>query len=155
MMPSTDLPHTVTLSVRIVGAPMGEAPLWVREAWIGLVLPLTPNHHRGPVETIPGGVLTGDPSFWRKFKYLFRNPYKWYQGYCVSSCQALKLLALHSPPAWSWWQKNCPAYLGEGKYFMFDSHVSLLLDEGGNPIPPRPVIDAMDVPGNPPVDARN
>ncbi|MEA3013605.1 MAG: hypothetical protein QOD42_2150 [Sphingomonadales bacterium] len=27
-------------AIRIVRAPIGEAPLWVREAWVGLSLPL-------------------------------------------------------------------------------------------------------------------
>ena len=31
----------VTTNVRIVAVPLGEAPLWVREKWVGLELPLT------------------------------------------------------------------------------------------------------------------
>jgi hypothetical protein len=33
--------RTTTQSVRIIAVPPGEAPLWVREKWVGLTLPLT------------------------------------------------------------------------------------------------------------------
>lgn len=57
-------PHAVA-RVKIVRAPQGEAPDWVREAWVGLVLPL--KESRLTIVT-PAGVLSGPRSpmglFW-------------------------------------------------------------------------------------------
>ena len=57
-------PHYVA-QVKIVRAPKGEAPDWVREAWVGLVLPLK----EPTLTTVPtAGVLSGPRSamgmFW-------------------------------------------------------------------------------------------
>jgi hypothetical protein len=44
------------LSVRIIGVPPGEAPLWVREKWVGLELPLT--RYPAPRDYFTFGVLS-------------------------------------------------------------------------------------------------
>jgi hypothetical protein len=46
-------------AVKIVRPPVGEAPVWVREAWVGLVVPLK----EPSLTTIPSvGVLSGPKS---------------------------------------------------------------------------------------------
>ncbi len=52
--------------IRIVACPPGEAPQAVREAWIGLELPLPPGrlgHRRGWLTT---GVVSGPRTWWRE-----------------------------------------------------------------------------------------
>ena len=44
--------------VRITATPPGEAPLWVREKWVGLVLPLAPGGS-APGTYLTSGVLSG------------------------------------------------------------------------------------------------
>ncbi len=52
--------------IRIVACPPGEAPQAVREAWIGLELPLPPGrlgHRRGWLTT---GVVSGPRTWWQR-----------------------------------------------------------------------------------------
>jgi len=52
--------------IRIVAFPPGEAPQAVREAWIGLELPLPPGrlgHRRGWLTT---GVVSGPRTWWQR-----------------------------------------------------------------------------------------
>ena len=44
--------------IRIVRTPPGEAPLWVREKWVGLELPLASGDY-GPRHAYTSGVLSG------------------------------------------------------------------------------------------------
>lgn len=53
-------------TIRIIARPPGEAPQAVREAWIGLELPLPPGrsgHRRGWLTT---GVVSGPRTWWRR-----------------------------------------------------------------------------------------
>ena len=55
--PTTSRGATLTESrIRIVSVPAGQAPLWVRQKWVGLELPLSLRHT--PVTTFTRGVLT-------------------------------------------------------------------------------------------------
>jgi hypothetical protein len=50
------------MQIRIIGTPPGEAPLAIREAWIGVQLPLADVD--GRARTLrTGGVLTGPKTF--------------------------------------------------------------------------------------------
>jgi hypothetical protein len=51
-------------TIRIVRAPAGEAPLWVRESWIGIELPLVGG--RQPRVGQGVGALTGPKTFWKQ-----------------------------------------------------------------------------------------
>lgn len=87
--------------IHITNRPDGEAPEWVRKAWIGLFLPLayeTSNTGRG--------VLTHELSPQRGVKY------------AVEYEVALQRLAEVSVEAAQWWKNN--TRLGPGRFLLFD-----------------------------------
>ena len=74
-------------SIRIVKTPEGEAPLWVRQAWIGCEMPLM------GTATDPVGLFS-------------RVPVQ--DGYCVKGGDAISALLDISPRARGWWIENLP-----------------------------------------------
>jgi len=119
-------------SVRIVRAPIGEAPDWVREAWIGLDLPLA-HPHEISVET--GGVLSGPwttPGYW--WAKLTRRLHQT-TGWVVHSARAIDLLEATQPEAARWWRVNAPRFCEADGEFIFDSPAC---DASLDPIPGSP-----------------
>lgn len=106
--------------IRVVNAPAGEAPLEIREAWIGLVLPLS-SRSPEPVNTFGGGVLSGPHTFLAILFQLLTGKLQRCVGYKVQSRVALTLLETHSPEAANWWRQNAPRFFKPGRYFLFSS----------------------------------
>jgi hypothetical protein len=104
--------------VRIVATPPGEAPEEVRQAWVGLELPLA-SGERGP-RTLPvSGVLSGPRSFLGKlFAWLSGRTRRAY-GYVIDAPQALVLLAEKAPWAAQWWRERAPHCWSPGHRFVF------------------------------------
>lgn len=73
--------------IEIIATPAGEAPDWVREAWVGCILPI-----RGPARVLTSsGVISGNPE---------RVP-----GYCVPLEEALRSLERRGQKdAANWWR---------------------------------------------------
>jgi hypothetical protein len=91
-------PAAETVLVRIVTVPDGEAPEWVRQAWVGLVLPAVDQRMVRGQE-----VLSGRRSF--------------APAYQVSSTIALELLEVGNKTAVAeWWRRNTAL----GEVFLFD-----------------------------------
>jgi hypothetical protein len=106
-------------AVEIVAAPIGEAPLWVREAWIGLELPLAWPSDAQRITVY--GVLTMPTS---RFGLLWANLLGRRQrvdGYRVTSAEAIHLLGKHRADAAAWWRAEAPAFLEPGMCFVFDA----------------------------------
>jgi len=104
--------------VRIVARPIGEAPEWVRDAWIGLEIPLLCPGSR-TVESV--GVLSDQYSFLRRcVQWLLGRSTK-ISGYIVNAGTAVDLLEAHCPQAAEWWRANTPHYLIGGRAFIFDA----------------------------------
>lgn len=103
------------MKIMIIKVPRGEAPEWVRRAWVGLVLPCS------GVLSGPGvGVLTGKPS--NHGKKTYRAPQD----------AALKILAQTEPEAVDWWRAL--GYPKQGKTFGFcEDEVMILPEENQNP----------------------
>lgn len=82
------------MKFRIVAAPPGDAPDWVRQAWVGLVLP-----EQSPTSPaiLKVGVLGGRP----------QNE----GGYAVSAQTAIDTLEEHDAAAARWWRDNAPLVL--------------------------------------------
>jgi len=102
-------------AIRIVRAPIGEAPLWVREAWIGLTLPT-----RGHGRWTGFGVLTGPGSFLGELWACFRGRGQKVEGFAVDACEAVERLAAHNPEAAAWWRLEAAALVRPGRCFVFD-----------------------------------
>ncbi len=89
--------------INIVKTPAGEAPLWVLQAWVGLVLPCNPS-----IGFSGGGercVLSGEKSR--------LNCY----GYFVPQDQAIAILEDKNFRIWVWWEGK--GFPHQGKYFVF------------------------------------
>jgi hypothetical protein len=91
--------------VRIVSTPDGEAPLWVREAWVGLELPVA-NGQRGPCRQPAFGALSNDRE-------------GFLTGFAVDGRRAVQLLAARSPEAADWWWRNAGHVASGGYQFVF------------------------------------
>ncbi len=104
--------------VRIVRTPMGEAPDWVREAWIGLELPLA---HLEEVAVRTTGVLTG-PRTWLGYWWgRLTGRFEIVSGYVVKADRAIDLLSQSRPDAAAWWRGYAPAFCEPGAEFVFDA----------------------------------
>lgn len=79
--------------IRIVRMPDGEAPAWIRDAWVGLILPCSP-YMGYPDDGMSHGVLTGE-----------RNEAN-LSGFNVPQGQAIDLLELQRPTAAAWWRDH-------------------------------------------------
>ena len=91
-------------SIRIVGTPSGDAPLEIREAWVGLELPV----ERIDANRLVGGVLTGQP------KVLGH-------AYSVNFNEAMHVLADNDQmTAVSWWISVWPPRSFEHDCLVFD-----------------------------------
>jgi hypothetical protein len=104
--------------IRVVAVPPGEAPLWVREKWVGLAMPLA-GGDRGPRVSYTSGVLSGPRNqlvalLWALLGRLRRN-----FGYAVDVQEALGILERTAPEAAQWWRANVPRLQRAGRKFMF------------------------------------
>jgi len=104
--------------VLIVRRPIGEAPEWVRDAWVGLELPLA---HPGEITIETGGVLTG-PRTWPGWWWArLTGRLEVVSGHVVKADRAIDLLGRSRPDAAAWWRGHAPAFCRPGAEFIFDS----------------------------------
>jgi hypothetical protein len=95
--------------IRIVQAPAGEAPLWVREAWVGIDLPVV--RGRGLRNYPSVGVLSGPKTLWQHIWWSIRGRTTPARGYLVRTAIAIELLSASAPAAADWWRENTPHLL--------------------------------------------
>jgi hypothetical protein len=107
------------VAVAIVRAPIGEAPDWVREAWIGLRLPIGHPAHAVRVRGV--GVLSVPRSRLGWWWAAITGRAQTIEGYLVPSAEAIALLADHRPEAAAWWRSNTPWFSCPGQQFLFDT----------------------------------
>jgi len=108
--------------IRIVRTPPGEAPLWVREKWVGLELPLASGDY-GPRHAYTSGVLSGPRNRLIALVRLLLGRLPYQSGYAVEAVTAVAILANVAPDAASWWRQNVPRSQRAGRKFMFHSSV--------------------------------
>ena len=111
--------------VRIIARPEGEAPEAVRDAWIGLELPLL---YAQPVETLGFGVLTGPKYRWLENLLCRLGRAQRISGYVVPADEAVERLAGKDPEAARWWRENAARYIQPGASFVFDEPACEPLD---------------------------
>jgi len=111
-----------TGSVRIIAVPPGEAPLWVREKWVGLVLPLA-RGQKEPVARLTSGVLSGPRNRLVAVWWVLLGRLQKESGYAVSAAAALSVLEQTAPDAASWWRENVPRLRERGRKFLFAASV--------------------------------
>jgi hypothetical protein len=108
--------------VRIIAVPPGEAPLWVREKWVGLELPLAQKSHAA-LSRPTDGVLSGPKSALAGLVGFLLGRYSRTSGFVVPVLGALQVLEVASPEAANWWRTNTPHLCKPSRRFMFRSHV--------------------------------
>src|SRR5450432_2057181 len=104
-------------SIRITSVPPGEAPAEIRQAWVGLTLPLL---HDRPRHFLVSGVLSGPRG--RKmaiFLHLITFRLKVQTGYVVPSLAAIEILERSDPVAGHWWRENAAHALRPRSRFVF------------------------------------
>ena len=129
----------MTLQLHITSVPAGEAPLWVREQWVGLTLPLA-QHKAVPLAFMTSGVLSGPRNFLSRLMALFAGKLERQSGFLVEARVAVAILALRSPEAAAWWQENAPHHLQPKRCFVFQQgvgHVSEIESSSAQLAPPR------------------
>jgi hypothetical protein len=114
-----------TAIVRITSVPPGEAPLWVREKWVGLELPICGPAIPRTYRTV--GVVTGPSSLLGLLFAVLRRRTRKTPGYVVSGEAALVALEKVSPDAAAWWRANAPVFFQPGRYLVFQETVCTLL----------------------------
>jgi hypothetical protein len=119
------------MKVRIIKRPSGEAPENIRDAWIGLVLPVRPQFpHAVIVRSF--GVLTG-PRNWLTSKLRrFMGGGEPTSGYAVDPGAAIDVLKQANPFAAAWWLANAPHLLKNGRAFLFGEDCCRVESESGS-----------------------
>jgi hypothetical protein len=124
--------------IRIVTTPPGDAPEEVRQAWVGLELPLASGARR--VWFVPAGDCTGLTAASRSFGASLCSALtrRWVRGYLVHAPRALALLAAKDPAAVRWWRDHSSSAWKPGRKFTFPRDVCVEI-----PDPPRPAAEAQ------------
>jgi len=120
----------MAMHLHVTSVPPGEAPLWVREQWVGLALPLA-QKRTGPLTFLTSGVLSGPKGYLPFLLALFTGKLKRQVGFRVEAQAAIRILATRSSEAAAWWQENAPHQLRPKRYFVFQQgvgHVSESID---------------------------
>ncbi|MEQ1542189.1 MAG: hypothetical protein ABL926_08040 [Novosphingobium sp.] len=96
------------VAIKIIKRPAGEAPEWVRDAWIGLELIAV---NDAPAKTLGFGVLSGPKGRLGQLLGIVSGRAVRYEGFVVRSGQAIACLSAHNSEAANWWRENCPNFI--------------------------------------------
>ena len=136
-------------AIKIISTPPGEAPQEIRDAWIGLVLPLAVPSARRAVVT--WGVVTGPKTHWKrqwclmlgKGRRLLLGKAQDKIGYVVNANAAVMLLERVNPIAAGWWKQNAAHMLLPGHIFMFAVEACEEVEDIVWPPPPNPHFESQ------------
>ena len=120
-------PPSVMGQVRIISTPPGEAPLDVRRAWVGVVVPLPDDHPEEPVRVLTDGVLTAPRTMLGRIWSRLTGRTQWWTGFELEGAECISALARSSPSAAQWWRDNAPRFLEPGHRLVFPSNSCELL----------------------------
>ncbi len=98
-------------TVRIIAAPPGEAPLWVRQQWVGLDLPVT--RYSGRSRFLGLGVLSMPRSWLGQWLAVIKGSAELVAGYAVAAV---------------WWRENTPHLIAPKRYLIFHEEVCRIAD---------------------------
>jgi hypothetical protein len=118
---------TMASHLRITSVPAGEAPLWVREQWVGLVLPLA-QQKSTPLTFLTSGVVSGPRTFLSFLLALFSGKLERRSGFRVETQAAVAVLETRSPEAAAWWRETVPHQLQPKRYFVFESEAGNVIE---------------------------
>jgi len=104
--------------IRILSPPPGEAPDWVRQAWVGMRLPLA-QWSRSAHARAGFGVLSGPRGVVAELLAWIRGRTESHLGYSVDVRRALDELERYRPDAAAWWRTNTPHLISGNRKFLF------------------------------------
>jgi hypothetical protein len=114
----------MAIQIKIVAAPQGPNPLWVREAWIGLYLPVLEGHHQPQRYFVLPDRAGYQAVGWKGYVFSLlcwlTGQMRVTEGYPVPSARAIEILAISRADAALWWKENAPTMLRAGMVFIFD-----------------------------------
>jgi hypothetical protein len=114
-------------SVRIISVPPGEAPLWVREKWVGLELPLT--RWASPKKFLGFGVVSGPRTCLAQLWAALLGRAQSVTGFPVEASRAVEILEASSPQAASWWRENASELIQPKRYLLFHAEACEIIPE--------------------------
>ena len=114
--------------VRFISVPPGEAPLNVRRAWVGLVVPLDTRFGNQPRQVSVFGVVTGPRDLLVRLWDVLTGKAPKVDGFILPARQCVDLLEGKDPKAAAWWRENAPHMLAPGKFFVFAADACEVLD---------------------------
>jgi hypothetical protein len=113
--------------IKIVRRPIGEAPEWVRDAWIGVTLRTAQKSAR----TWKGfGVLSTPSSALNQLWRMLSGGAIRVTGFGVNAQAAVDHLSVTQPDAAEWWRRNAPKLLHGKQQFVFDTDACEVLEGG-------------------------
>lgn len=104
--------------IRITSTPPGDAPLWVREKWVGVEL--TSVLGASPKSFLATSVLAPSSFFASLWRVITGQSLK-ASGYPVQVTGAIDALEKSSPQAAMWWRATTPQLISPSRYFVFDA----------------------------------
>ena len=113
-------------AVRIVAVPPGEAPMWVRQKWVGLDLPVT--RYAAHRKLLAFGVPPLPLSWPAQWATILRGRAERVAGYAVEAALAVGILAQANPEAAAWWRENTPHLIAPKRYLVFHEEVCRIAD---------------------------
>ena len=109
--------------IRIIDVPPGEAPEHIRQAWIGVVIPLLPPPLDEKRFVRSAGVLSGPKTLLGQVSALARLKGFQSYGYAVEALDAVDALAKKDAEAAQWWHKNASFRMKKGQLLVFPAYV--------------------------------
>ena len=113
-------------AVRIVAVPPGEAPLWVRQKWVGLDLPVMRYAAHRKLHAF--GVRSRPHSWPAQWAAVVCGQAELIAGYAVEAAPAVGIRARVSPEAAAWWRENTPHLIAPQRYLVFHEEVCRIAD---------------------------
>jgi hypothetical protein len=105
--------------IRIRSVPPGDAPLWVREKWVGVELTSVLG---ASAKKFPAASVLANPSFFASLRRLLTGETRGVTGYPVQVASAIEALEKSSPQAAAWWRENTPNIISPTRLFVFDAN---------------------------------
>jgi len=110
-------------NIRIIEIPPGDAPENIRQAWVGLSLPLTKGQSTSPSTRPTWGVLTGPRRFLPQLSALIFKRYDITEGFAIDALSAVEILAKTHPEAAEWWRSEAAHVMKPKQKFIFPTSV--------------------------------
>ncbi|HEY1065099.1 MAG TPA: hypothetical protein VGE52_03285 [Pirellulales bacterium] len=101
------------VNIQVFAPPPGQAPLEIRRAWVGVVMPISTAPNAEPPEPVVGKISG---------QLLDVEP-----GYAVDAPVAIERLAAVAPEAAEWWRKHARRLIAPGRRLFFPADVARMV----------------------------